>query len=290
MKLALGTVQFGLNYGISNDGGKTPFEEVVKIIDYAESAGIKVLDTAASYGESEKVIGQVTKSNDFSIVTKVPAFKSHVISDKDIQQIESTFHDSLKKLKRDKIDGIILHDVNDLFKKNGEKIYLKLLKLKEMNLVDKIGFSIYESEQIDKICELYTFDIIQLPINVLDQRLLKNNQLSKLKSLGVEIYARSIFLQGLLLMDLESIPSYFDPIRPTLSKYHKLLQENDMTLLDGAINFIKNIKEIDYLVVGVNNLDQLIEINKSSKVESGNEIDYTIFTSDNKEFIDPRRW
>lgn len=291
MELALGTVQFGLNYGISNKEGKTPFEEVVKIIKYAESAGIEILDTAAAYGGSEKVIGQVTKNNDkFRIITKIPPFQNDKISDKEVQQLEIIIQNSLNKLKRDKVYGIMFHNVNDIFKENGEALYYKLIELKSMNLVDKIGFSVYEGEEIDRLCELFHFDIIQLPINVLDQRLLKSGHLVKLKKAGVEIYSRSIFLQGLLLMDLEKVPRYFEPIIPLLTEYHEMLIENNMTLLDGAIDFAKSVNEIDYFVVGVNNLGQLIEIKKSFECEKKVVIDFTKYACFDTNFTDPRKW
>lgn len=291
LKLALGTVQFGLNYGISNKEGKTPFEEVVKIMKYAESVGIEILDTAAAYGESEKVIGEATKNNKkFKIITKIPPFQSDKISDKEVQQLETIIQNSLNKLKRDKVYGIMFHNVNDLFKENGKRLYYKLVELKSMNLVEKIGFSVYDGKEIDRLCELFPFDIIQLPINVLDQRLLKSSHLAKLKEVGVEVYARSIFLQGLLLMDLENVPKYFEPIIPLLREYHEMLHKNDMTLLDGAIDFAKNISEIDYLVVGVNNLEQLIEIKKSFECERKIVIDYTRYACFDTNFIDPRKW
>jgi len=291
LKLAVGTVQFGLNYGISNKEGKTPFEEVVKIMKYAESVGIEILDTAAAYGESEKVIGEATKNHKkFKIITKIPPFQSDKISDKEVQQLETIIQNSLNKLKRDKVYGIMFHNVNDLFKKNGERLYYKLIELKSMNLVEKIGFSVYDGEEIDRLCELFSFDIIQLPINVLDQRLLKSGHLAKLKEVGVEVYARSIFLQGLLLMDLENVPKYFETIIPLLREYHEMLHKNDMTLLDGAIDFVKSISEIDYFVVGVNNLEQLIEIKRSYEYGKSGKFDYSRFACTNDKYIDPRRW
>lgn len=291
MKLALGTVQFGLDYGISNNK-KTHLDEVHKILEYSKSVGIDLLDTAASYGDSEYVIGEITKNSktNFKIITKIPPFQSNAISNYDIQQLELIVHKSLNRLNKEKVYGIMFHNANDLFKEKGILLYKKLLELKDRGYTEKIGFSVYDSNQIDHLCERFEFDIIQLPINVLDQRLLKSGHLYKLKSLGVEIHARSIFLQGLLLMDLNSLPKYFEPIKPILSKYQVMLRENKMTMLDGALTFAKSQKEIDYLVVGVNNLEQLIDIYNSFNRKSNDNVDFSEYSFENINIIDPRNW
>ncbi|MFC0561925.1 aldo/keto reductase [Halalkalibacter alkalisediminis] len=291
MKLTLGTAQFGLKYGISNNDGKTPFEEVYKIIKYAESVGINTIDTAPSYGESEEVIGNIIKNhNSFKVVTKIPPLNSPEIFYKDVNKLETSVHSSLRKLKCKNIYGVMIHNISDVFKKNGDRLYYKLLDLKNRGLINKIGFSVYDSDQIDLLCNSFTFDIIQIPINVLDQRLLKSGHLRKLKNLGIEIYARSIFLQGLLLMEIENLPKNCQTIQQTLLEYHHFLEGNGISQLDGALAFVKNIKEIDYIVIGVNNLKQLVEIKKSYDTKTKANDNYKKFSCGNLDIIDPRRW
>ncbi|MBM7572154.1 aldo/keto reductase [Aquibacillus albus] len=292
VQLALGTVQFGLNYGISNTDGKTPFEEVTKIMAFAELIGVNILDTAVDYGDSEKVIGKLTQYGfgHFKVITKIPPFKSKIITDNDVKEIELVVKNSLTKLKRNKIYGVMFHNISDLFKVNGGKLYSKLLELKKKNYIEKIGFSVYDSEEIDFLLNKYTFDIIQLPINVLDQRLINSGHLSKLKSKDIEVYSRSLFLQGLLLMNPKYFPNYLTPLIPIVSNFHNALQEYGMSPLEGSMEFIKSIKDVDYAVVGVNNKEQLIEISSAFKHNAQCPIDFSEFACDKLNLIDPRRW
>lgn len=292
MKLALGTVQFGLDYGVSTANGKTPYDEVEKILEFAELMELEVLDTAIDYGESEEVLGKaMSKNSCFKIITKVPGTNKEIINIEDIQKLENDLKNSLKKLKVKSLYGVMIHNVADVFKQNGNLLYEKLVDMKEKGLIKKIGFSVYDVKEINKIIDTYNFDIIQLPINVLDQRIIKSGYLKVLKKLGVDIYVRSVFLQGLLLMNHENLPIKFNTIKPKLMDYQQLLKNHNMSLVDGALDFIKNVKEIDYVVVGVNNLNQLNDLKESfDKRNDFIDIDYTSFASDNLEIIDPRHW
>lgn len=261
MKLGIGTAQFGLDYGISNKEGKTPTGEVAKILALAEKNVIQVLDTAPAYGTSEEVLGKLIPDNhNFKIVTKTPKFSPNCITYDDIQILENTFYQSLSTLNQPSVYGLLIHQAKDLLGDNGPYLMEKMLHLKDKKFINKIGVSVYSQEEIESVLEKYTIDLIQLPINVLDQRLLLNGNLSYLKKNGIEIHARSIFFQGLLLMEPESLPSYFDSIKNHLKKYHEILLQNNISPLQASISFIKNIKEIECMVIGVNNLQHLSDI------------------------------
>lgn len=291
LKIALGSAQFGLKYGITGGAEQTSFEDAEKIIRYAESVGINTIDTAPAYGNSEEVIGDILQKNhQFNITTKIPPINHQEISLRDVKSVELIVQNSLRKLNCEKIEGVLFHQAADVLKRNGEMLYEKLVELKSLGWINKIGFSIYESSQIDQLCQTFSFDLIQLPINVFDQRLLQSGHLKKLKKAGIEVYARSIFLQGLLLSDQNAIPSKLDGIANQLVAYQQFLQRNGMLRIDGALDFMKQIKEIDYLVVGVNDVKQLIEIKQSFDKPSQAAHDYTHFAIDDIDLIDPRRW
>ncbi|MFD1446455.1 aldo/keto reductase [Oceanobacillus profundus] len=292
MKIALGTVQFGLDYGITNSAGKTPIHEVKQILEFAYKNGINIIDTAPSYGESETVLGE-NRLSDFNFVTKTPTIESQIIRESDVDYVVKVFYESLMKLKVDSLYGFIMHQINDIYKPGFEMLYEKLQELKSKGLVKNIGISIYEQPEIDYFLGLYQFDLVQLPINVLDQRLVKTQILSKLKKERIKIHARSIFLQGILLTNPEALHPQFRDAQDILSSYYEDLRAKELSLLEGALLFIKERTEIDYAVIGVNNLEHVKEIYNAylnimnyKKVD----IDFTRYSVSNEKILDPRRW
>ncbi|MCK4650915.1 aldo/keto reductase [Candidatus Babeliales bacterium] len=290
MKLAIGTAQFGLSYGISNKHGQTSLKEIKEILKTTKKYNINLIDTASLYGQSEEILGKcLNKDNSFKIITKTPYFNGPEITSQDIIQLRTTVTTSLKKLNQKSIYGILIHNTDNLFLKNGELLLKELKKLKNESLVKKIGFSIYSPHQIDSLLDSFEFDIIQIPINILDQRLLIDGHLKKLKKSKIEIHARSIFLQGLLLMPLNEIPSFFKPIYNKLKEYHNKIRYNNITPLQAAIGFIKKIKEIDYIIIGINNKQQLTE-NINAYKEKIKKIDFKKFACFNEQIINPTNW
>ena len=290
MKVALGTVQFGVNYGISNKAGKTSQAEVGAILAAAEKYGVSVIDTATLYGDSEAVLGQTLSPNSsFNIVTKTSQFAKQMLDEADAQHLEDTFHSSLSKLGRSSVYGLLAHRVDDLFLPGGDLLMDRLLKLKQDGLVSKVGVSVYSGSRIDQLMERFKIDLIQLPINVMDQRLLQSGHLQKLKSAGVEIHARSIFLQGLLLMELQNVPEYFDVIRKNLESYHHFIRARGLTPIQAALGFVLGLQEIDQVICGVNNALQLGEICEAAQVEvDSNEL--AEFAIADESIVNPALW
>lgn len=261
MKLGIGTVQFGLDYGISNKEGRTPENEVVEILRTAPQYGISVIDTAALYGTSEEVLGRTLPTDHkFEIITKTPGFSKKEIAKDNISFLEETFYESLKRLNQRSIYGLLVHNADDILTKNGYLLVDKMNKLKEEGLVKKIGVSVYTAEQINRILERYQIDLIQLPVNVLDQRLILSGHLLELKKAKVEVHARSIFLQGLLLLNPEELSNYFDSIKTHLNGYHEFIKQQGLSPVQAAIGFVMGLKDVDAVIFGVNNLQQLKEV------------------------------
>jgi aryl-alcohol dehydrogenase-like predicted oxidoreductase len=257
MKLALGTVQFGLDYGITNHGGQVAIDEVKDILDYAKTNNIDTLDTAARYGNSEQVLGEVGV-NSYRIITKTTPLKNGV------DRVIKDFHQSLDNLNIGQVDGLLIHNIDDVKDKRFGDLFHKLNELKEKGLINKIGFSTYTPDQVDFLLENFDFDLIQVPFNVFDMRLIDGGQLKKIKDNNIEIHARSVFLQGVLL-DFDNLPDYFLTWRRQFSEYREMVDSSGLSLLEYALNFVLNTQEIDKILVGVDSKKQLIEITQAVK-------------------------
>ena len=285
-KLALGTVQFGLDYGISNRSGKTPSTEVDGILKLAHQLGINVLDTAHMYGESEAVIGALLSSRNYSIVTKTPHFTSQRITGTDVELLLSTFNDSCEKLHQSPY-GLMIHDGNDLLKPGGEKLYLSMQSLKSQGFVNKIGVSVYTPEQCKCIFDKFDFDLIQLPMNIYDQRFLATGILDYLTHRKVEVHIRSIFLQGLILMP--ALPGKFHKLNSMHECFYQFCDSINQSPLKVAYMFVANLPQVDKIVVGVNTVNQLEDITKGNCFNISTEM-IEKFAIDDETIINPTKW
>lgn len=257
-KLALGTVQFGTDYGI-NSGIKVDPNEVTNIINCARNNDISLLDTAQLYGSSEKVLGDVN-TQDFDIVTKSRGFDQEAITEKEAVFVINDLHKSLKLLKQKSLYAFLVHHGEDLLKPGGEMIFNQLQTLKKQGLVNKIGISAYIDNQLIEIIDRFDIDIIQLPMNILDSRLINNGLLNKIYAKGIEIHTRSVFLQGLLLMDLDKRPKYFERWSSLWKFWNEWLADNKLSPLEASIRYMISKPEISRVLVGVDNKDQLQSI------------------------------
>jgi aryl-alcohol dehydrogenase-like predicted oxidoreductase len=286
-KLGLGTVQWGIPYGLANKQGFTAPEIVTAILSLAQRSGIQVLDTASLYGEAEAVLG-ANALQQFHVISKTPRFATSTITEENANQLIQIFHRSLQRLSCHKIFGLLIHHAPDLLVPGGERLISAMEQLKEKGLVENIGVSVYDGEQVDAVLNVFKPDIVQLPLSVFDQRMIANGQLERLKREGVAIHTRSVFLQGLLLMPLDKIPAYFDPIRPLLARWHLAAQAQGMTLVQAALSFVRDIPHVDTVLVGVENVAQFqsclgdFSINASFDAEN--------LACNNPCFINPALW
>jgi len=256
MKIALGTVQFGLDYGVSNQNGQVKAAEVKNILSFSKEAGIDMLDTASGYGNSEKILGS-SDISDFQIVTKASLLEESV------DKVIDSFYKSLDDINRSQVYGLLIHHIDSIENKLFDSLFLKLHKLKQLGLIRKIGFSIYTPDQLALLEErCFEFDLIQLPINVFDTRFVDGGQLQFLKSKGVEIHSRSVFLQGVLL-NLNNLPKYFSTWKRQFDIYQAIVRESELSFLEYALNFVLDISEVDKVLVGVTSKKQLQQIIQS---------------------------
>jgi aryl-alcohol dehydrogenase-like predicted oxidoreductase len=290
MKLGIGTVQFGVDYGISNQSGQTPPSEVKKILKLASEHQICYLDTAASYGESESALGNAfPPSHSFRVITKTPTFSSiSKIEAKHAEAIQESIETSLERLKCNSVYGILVHHFDDVMKPGGMRLIDRLKQLQCEGFVEKIGISVYSAEQIDLILQDFEIDLIQIPISVLDQRIVGSGHLKKLKARNIEIHARSVFLQGLLLMPIDLVPAYFKPIRSNLERYHTFLNEHNFSPIEAALGFVSNLEEVDVVLCGIADSGQLQDLIQTNPVPK--EIDWADFGSSDPYMVNPALW
>lgn len=257
MKLALGTVQFGVPYGINNSSG-IPFDEEIKqIFSVARNAGVGVVDTAIAYGNAEEKIGRYSGKN-FKVITKLPEFGEN--DEYSYKSLIEIIKGSVARLCTSKLYGLLLHRPSQILEKNGAILYKNLQQLKADGLVDKIGISIYEPSELDALGKLYKFDIVQAPLNIFDRRLIDTGWLSRLADNGTEIHVRSVFLQGLLLTSASQRLSKFAPWAILLSRYDDWLKDTGLTALEACIRFPLSFPEISNVIIGVDNSKHLKEI------------------------------
>lgn len=279
-KLSLGTVQFGLDYGVTNQNGQVTIDTARNILNIAKQSNIRTLDTASLYGNSEQVLGEIG-INDYQVITKTTFLKD------DVNEVIVNFYKSLERLNRDKVEGLLIHNIGDIENNQFDTLFSKLNELKKEGLIGKIGFSTYTPEQIDFLLNTFDFDLIQVPFNVFDNRLIVGGQLKKLKNKGIEVHVRSVFLQGLLL-DFNSLGSYFSNWKKKFDDYQKIVKDSELSLLEYALNFALNVEEIDRVLVGVNNQKQLTDIVKASQKKINNSL--LPFPINDLNLINPSLW
>ena len=289
-RLALGTAQFGLDYGVSNTGGQVSNEVVAEILIRAEDAGVCMLDTAFLYGESEQVLGtSIRPGSKITIVTKTSKGAGPTIDGKDVQCLEKDFVTSLRRLKQEQVYALLLHDADDLLKPGGDQLVRLLANIRDSGRATRIGVSVYDGLQLDAVLDRFVPDVVQLPLSVLDQRLIRSGHVARLKSLGVEIHARSLFLQGLVLMDPDYLDPFFDPIAGSLKRLRSTLRANSITPLAAALHFGLAQGEFDRLVIGVCSSGELDEILKATTAECPT-LDLSEFAIDDAAFVNPSLW
>ena len=261
MKLALGTAQFGLSYGIANTIGQVKLNDVRAILEYASVKGINSLDTAIAYGNSEKMLGDAGIDG-WNVISKLPEAPADLSYEWLRNEVEASF----SRLKLQEIQGMLLHRPQQLLEPNGRKLYDLLQRLKQEGLIKKIGISIYDVQELFQYDSSTHFDIVQLPFNLLDKRPIEAGIFKKLSDQGTEIHVRSIFLQGLLLMEADQRPKKFDRWESVWRSYDNWLKEAKISRLEACLGYVMQTPFIDKIIVGIDSLKQLEDIvNVSSK-------------------------
>ena len=286
MRIALGTAQFGLNYGITNDVGQVKTKEMRNILSYAKHNNINRIDTAIEYGDCELSLGMANIS-DWRVITKLPVIPKNTsnISVWINQQIQT----SLLRLKIPQLEGLLLHKPCELLGKNGKEIWKIIQTKKDEGLIKKIGFSIYNPNELEPLLASYQPDIVQAPYNILDRRIKSSGWLQKLNENNIEVQARSIFLQGLLLMSPIKRNKLFYKWRLLWRDLESWLVKNNISALEASLGFAMSERNFDYVIVGVETQKQLEEIIRISNSNCDLNFPESLSTSD-VNLIEPVNW
>jgi aryl-alcohol dehydrogenase-like predicted oxidoreductase len=289
-KLALGGAQFGMPYGVANSIGQPSYLVVDEILRKASVAGISVIDTAQAYGDSEALLGRaIGKHANLRLVTKTRPIQTDLLEKTDIEAVAEGFRESLERLRRGRVYGLLVHDANNLLSRNGELLWDWMQSAKAAFKMDKIGVSVYSPEQLHKVLTRYPgIQLVQLPFNIYDQRFARSGLLDRLKTLDIEIHARSPFLQGLLLISPEHLPTQFAAIKRRQVELHERLHRQGFSPLAGALALCVNDPRIDFVVVGCESVQQLDEI--IAAAESHRPQDLEQFAIVDEVIINPSLW
>lgn len=284
-QLCLGTVQFGLPYGITNQAGQVLEEEVSRILNLAASSGIDLLDTAQAYGTAEAVLGRCwPMASPRRLISKLPAGAVR-------QNWEKNLITSLQRLQAHKLDGFLLHRASDLLAPDGKALLDWLEGLRERGLVERIGVSIYDAYELEGL-PLDRLQLVQLPLSVYDQRLIRDGTVSRLQDLGVAVHVRSVLLQGLVLQEPEQWPAHLSvAFRDHHAQWLDRLHQEGVSPLAGALGFIRSCEGVEAVLFGVVSGQELTQVLQSwSQTETAPPKAPLDWAWENVMDLDPRRW
>ena len=291
-QLCLGTAQFGLTYGITNASGKVPEKAVAPILARAMDAGIRWLDTAQAYGNAEEVLGrQLPGGHGFRLISKLPAQQQTEFSAEDAEAWEQAVRASCRRLGVRGLDALLLHSPADLAKPGGQHLEAWLLGLRKRGVVQRIGISIYSADDLNGVNPAL-LDLVQVPLSIFDQRLLQDGTLARLRAGGSAIHARSVNLQGLLLTPAGQWPCWTSQ---EARSHHKALEtlaeERGCGLIDLALGFAREQADLEAVVLGVCNQQELCELCESWSTKSPwGKGEWRTWAIEDPVILDPRRW
>jgi uncharacterized protein len=287
-KLILGTVQFGLNYGINNTIGKLTEDQVFELLETAYELGVRTLDTAEAYGNAHSIISNFHKQSKkrFNIISKYSS---------------SNFDYSIDFVERIKVhcsnfnvnylEGYMFHSYND-FKMNINNDPNVLDNIKNSGLVKKIGVSVHSNDEIEDLLNFKNIDLIQLPFNLFDNEYQRKEILEKAKKRNIEIHTRSVFLQGLFFKDINMLTNCLLPLKNNLSELSLISKNNNLSIESLALNYPLNKTYIDKVLIGVDSLEQLKKNIKATE----NDFDKSIYEKidciqiKNTKLLNPSNW
>lgn len=291
-QLCLGTAQFGLPYGITNTAGQVPEAEVAKLLSQLEGAGVRCLDTAQAYGNAEEVLGRnLPKVHHLRVISKLPAQPQIAFTEQDEASWEREFRLSCERLGLESLDALLLHAPAELSKPGGNFLADWLFGLRQRGLVQRLGVSIYTSDELEGV-NPDLLDLVQLPLSLYDQRLLRDGTVTRLRGSGTVLHARSLYLQGLLLTPAKKWPNW---ATPNVLRHHQRLEvlarERGCRLIDLALGFAKEQTELEAVVLGVCSTQELTQLRDSwTTLSPWQEGEWQSWGLQDLEALDPRGW
>lgn len=282
-KLILGTVQFGLNYGINNLTGQPSEQEVFNIFDEAYFQGIQFLDTADAYGNAINIIGNyhLRGNNTFKILSKFNCIEKG--------KLEQNAKEALEKTHIHAFEVYSYHS----FSSYSERPYLmdELLLLKQQGLIKKIGISIYTNDEFQCAINDDFIDVIQLPFNLLDNQNIRGSLLEQAKQKEKEIHIRSVYLQGLFFMNTDLLPERLLSLKPYLQSLHDYCKKESINMETLALSYALYNQNIDQVLIGVDTKEQLIKnLNASKEIPQAFDFINSHILVKETELLNPANW
>lgn len=282
-RIVLGGAQLGLPYGILNGGETLSHEEVARILDTAVAHGIDSIDTAIAYGQSESIIGE-TCQNRFNIISKLPPLPADISNVS--EWVHSQVQGSLSRLKCTSLDALLLHRPQDLTGALGAKLYAAIESLMAEKMIDRFGVSIYSPDDLQGIIGTFDIHIVQAPLNVFDRRIL--GVTDRLTALNIEVHARSVFLQGVLIASSQDRPHRFEPWSEHFALFDEWVRSSGVSAMACCMGFALQQPSIAKLVIGTTSAESLDEIMNSipnSVLDAPTHLQSSV-----EQLIDPRFW
>jgi aryl-alcohol dehydrogenase-like predicted oxidoreductase len=289
-RLGLGTAEFGLDYGYGGRQRPSP-PEVRAILAEARRCGAAMLDTAPSYGESEAIIGDCADEiAGMKIATKTRHVGIDRLREGGIDHIEAELLASLERLRRPKVDYLMVHGGQYLSCDDAGFLMERLVRLRERDLTGIIGASFYDPEEALNSIEKFPLGAVQIPLNALDQRFVDAGVIAECIRRDIEVHTRSAFLQGLLLSPLEGLPTHLEPLRDRLTAFHESADGDDGGLLRLALSCVKAVPGVSVVLAGVNSLQEIQEIAAAFAAPADLKCDVETFACNTEPMVNPHNW
>lgn len=291
-RLALGTVQFGLTYGLVPPTPPLDRREAAAVLDTAWKGGIDMLDTGAAYGNAESVIGELRPAGArFAVVSKTRPLRRDEIRPADVGEVVAGARRSVRQLGG-ALEALLVHHAPDLLVPGGPLLFRALEDLRAQGLIRRIGVSVYDAATLQAVLERFPVEIVQLPVNLLDQRFVRDGTLADLARRKLEVHARSAFLQGVLLADAAKLPPRFAAVRERIDGFHAACRAAGLSRSAGALGFVAGCAGVSRIVIGVNDATQLEENLAAFSVATAARAQPALadYAVDDPEIIDPRTW
>jgi aryl-alcohol dehydrogenase-like predicted oxidoreductase len=291
-RIVLGAAALGQRYGIANPRHLITPNETDAVLSAAWSRGIRQIDTAPLYGEAEKRIGEWTRStgNRFRIISKLPPMKD--VPDAKVEMTVRTHIDTTcRNMRIDTLEGYLLHDPNDFARPH---IRQSLRTMQKEGRCGFTGLSVYEPNDAVAALSIDRVDALQLPVNLFDNRYLESGLSETCDATDIRVFARSIFLQGLVFHDPDTLPGFFAPILPKLRSIRELSSEAGISLPQLALAYVLQIRGSDHVVLGCRHAS---EVEEHCNIAEGPPVEEFLIdrlrkigTAINTAMIDPRHW
>jgi len=257
----------------------------------ANEANVATLDTAHGYGDAERILGELhVEAAAFRVFTKTLSLTTDPLTKHEVMGVARAFQESLARLRRSRVEGLLVHNPDNLLVPGGDRLWATLCELRADGLAQRIGVSVYHPAQLARIIERFDIDVAQIPFSIYDQRFAQLGLLRKLKKSRVEVHARGVFLQGIMVLPPHELPQQFDSIRDHQTRLHRRMLDIGQSRVPAALQFVLNQPELDVVIVGTETASQLEEILEAARSDGVNLPDFTCFALTDEEILDPSRW